>query len=380
MKKNQFLCAILTALSLASATLIAQDVPASSDAAREAAIAKNADDAERQKVEALRRVEDARLAKEMQVGPPAAGEYNQGNKAFTERLRNIIRRSSGPVADRSLVIRSSDLDPKEQTNLEEDLTVMSHVLEKTLATAFGPQKQGNAVLGVDVFFSPGSNPIRGLYLDGYGALFTLNVVFPLVPAPKGDVEKGKASTDSAWDEARREVFGQGMEGKPAYPRSEEYDERKVNKLKEALLDALKNATHVRGLKSEDSVTLCVSGGPSMGGPESGERSAEELANLRKQLAELQTRYTENHPTVIETRQKIKALESQLANNQPRPRGTMLTIRVRKSDVDAFAKDKMSLDEFRKKARIMSYVSGEFSGGFGGRVGGGGGGFGGGAGF
>ena len=33
----------------------------------------------------------------------------------------------------------------------------------------------------------------------------------------------------------------------------------------------------------------------------------------------------------------------------------MTLRVRKSDVDAFSQDKMSLKEFQKKAAVQSYV-------------------------
>jgi len=43
---------------------------------------------------------------------------------------------------------------------------------------------------------------------------------------------------------------------------EEYDGTKVNKLKDALFEALKNATNIRNLKSDDSITVCVFGGAS----------------------------------------------------------------------------------------------------------------------
>jgi hypothetical protein len=56
--------------------------------------------------------------------------------------------------------------------------------------------------------------------------------------------------------------------------------------------------------------------------------------------------------------------------------SLLTIRVKKSDVDSFAKDKLNLDDFRKKAKIMPYtgaVDSPRTAGFGGVTGGGGGG-------
>ena len=70
------------------------------------------------------------------------------------------------------------------------------------------------------------------------------------------------------------------------------------------------------------------------------------------------------------------------------RQTIMTIRVKKSDADAFAKGAMTLEAFRKRAHVVSYAGspetgmafggmGGGMGGFGGGGGGGGGGFGGG---
>ena len=69
----------------------------------------------------------------------------------------------------------------------------------------------------------------------------------------------------------------------------------------------------------------------------------------------------------------------------------MTIRVKKSDADAFAKGEMTLEAFRKRARVVSYAGSPEAGmpfggmgggmggmgGFGGGSGGGGGGMGGG---
>ena len=72
------------------------------------------------------------------------------------------------------------------------------------------------------------------------------------------------------------------------------------------------------------------------------------------------------------------------------RQTMMTIGVKKSDADAFAKGAITLEAFRKRAHIVSYLGspdasmllggmpgGAMMGGFGRGSGGGGGGFGGG---
>jgi hypothetical protein len=387
MKRKTFIPLMVLGLSLLPAVLRSQNRPASPE---EAAAAREVG-AQQNPFDQIQRNED--LAAKQQA--EAADEYKWTN-GFKDRLQALVRRAPGSPGRsmitrfssvlQGLVIRSSELDPKEQASLEEDLAVMSHLLEKSVGSSLGLQPQGGPVLGVNLVFAPGHNPTRGLYLEGYGALFTLSVCFPLLPSPKNDEEKENPSTDSAWNEARQEVYGQQrMDGKAVYVRGEEYDERKVNRLKDAALEALKNATHIRGLKGDDWVTVCVCGGQSMILKGSDQDIRQELTDLRKQETELRTRYTDTWPTVRNIRDKIQALELALAGKQPR--STMLTIRVKKSDVDAFAKDKLNLDDFRKRAKIMPYAGGPETATAGGFVAGGGGGgfgegrtFGGGVGF
>jgi hypothetical protein len=360
MKTKTFIPLIVVGLSLLPAVSRSQDQPdspglaekrADEAAAKQEAVAKQADESAAQKAQAEQWYENQLrqaqvLAAKQQA--EATDEFKRANSMYHDRLRAVINRAPGSPGQ-SLVIRSSDLDPKEQANLEEDLAVMSHLLEKSVGSSLGPQPQVGSVLGVNLVFAPGHNPTRGLYLEGYGALFTLSVGFPLLPSPKNDEERENPSTDSAWNEARQEVYGQQrIDGKAVYVRGEEYDERKVNKLKDAVLEALKNATHIRGLKNDDSVTVCIFGG----------------------AAALPTKViTGNKPGGPKQKEVYVA-------DRPESRSTILTIRLKKSDIDAFAKDKLNLDDFRKKAKMTSYAGPDSSpgvfvvGGSGGNFGGG----------
>src|SRR5438128_1576740 len=190
--------------------------------------------------------------------------------AIPRRLHNFgIRAHVGQ--GKSLVIRTSEADAKTQAKLEEDLAVMSRIFEKALAQKMVEvEDRQNPYMGINVLFGPGSTPIRSLYLEGYGALFLLNVNFPLLPPPeKPEAAKEQSETDSAWEEAKRELYGQpdpwsqvggalrfNMSGAPR----KEYDEKKVDARKDALLAALNNATNIRNLKSEETITVCVFGG------------------------------------------------------------------------------------------------------------------------
>lgn len=224
---------------------------------------------------------------------------------------------------RPFIIRSSEPDPKDQIQFEEDLMIMTHLLEKTVEGKFGKSHRNNTALGIDLYFKPGANPVRCLYLEDYGAVFTLNVAFPLLPPPKGDPETPRPSTNSAWEQARRELYG-SRENRSETAPAENYDQDQVDNLKDALLESMKNASNIRGLKPDDNITIAVTGG--------------RVASWSK-------------PAVKQG--NVFAFPTS-GPGQPAGSST-LTLRVRKSDVDAFARNKLSLEEFRKKARWATYA-------------------------
>ena len=271
-------------------------------------------------------------------GGATFGGSGGAGAVYTDRLQGMVRRADGS-SGKALVIRSSDTDPKDQAKLEEDLAVMSHILDKTLSERSGAEARPWKAMGIDVFL-PGSTPFRSLFLDGYGALFMLKVNFPLLPpAAKTEEPKEKSPVDSTWEEAREELYGQHSEGQFAMGAVEEYSAEKVNKLKEGLLEALKSAANIRELKSDDSITVCVFGGPSAA-------PVKYRATSRRAPAPARGSY-----------------EAVAAAHSASPmRGTIMTLRVKKSDADAFAHGNLKLDEFRKKARITIYAGGDTSGG------------------
>jgi len=270
---------------------------------------------------------------------------------FSQRL---VRLGPSRGATRTLVIRSSESAPAQpQANLEEDLAVMSHILTKAVEEKFGGTPHAANVLGIDVSFGPGSSAVRSLYLEGYGALFVLSVDFPLLPPLAGNAQKEKTETDSTWEAARQELYGTRAEEGVGAGSYEAYDEEKVSKLKTTLLESVKDATNIRGLKPEDVVTICVAGGPAVG----------------------------------KIWHKVSTAGSGgggVSFRSPATRQSILTLRAKKSDIDAFAKGKLGLDDFQKRAQIATYpgsAGGVGSMSFGGGGGGSGtfGGFGGGGG-
>jgi hypothetical protein len=249
----------------------------------------------------------------------------------TPRLAHVVNRGGAGA----LVIRSSDVDAKEQESLEQDLPVMARLLSK--ATSDNGAHSGYRAMGIDVTFAPGTGPIRSMYIEGYGALFMLNVGFPLLPPPnRSEPQKEKPAEDSAWEQAKHEVYGRPATTRVLRQAGEPFDESRVSQLKDSLLEALKNATNIRGLKSDDFITVCVFGGGSSRFVHTGSYN-----------------FTPEPPRAENSSDDTSENHAIWISGTPMSGGghaSLMTIRVKKSDVESFAKGKMNLDEFKHKAR------------------------------
>ncbi len=241
--------------------------------------------------------------------------------------------------------------PKDQANLEEDLAIMSRVLDKAVEEGPGPQ---HMAMGIDIF-SSGSTPMRNMYLDGYGAVFALHVGFPLLapPPPPAEQKQVESQADSTWEEAREELYGQGPSGAPPPP-AEEFSQAKLDQLKGRLIEALKSAANIRNLKSDESVTVCVFGEAARGGVRSRMRHTGG-GGVGGSVG------SAPHASWVFT-------ESGGGRN-----GTIMTIRATKSDIDSYAKGNLDREQFAKAAKVEIYpgarggstVVGASTGGFGG---------------
>jgi hypothetical protein len=290
--------------------------------------------------ESSEKAEDASLLQQLEADTQQTRSEGRGKSFFPS---TAAPRGAGPSAQvfgggtsyrlvtrpaansRALIVRTSDSDPKSQVALEEDLGVMSHLLNKALEDLPGGPGHGNKVLGIDVFFTPGSEPLRTLYLDNYGALFFLNVNFPLLAPTEKRAAEEKPAGGTAWEEAWQELYGQRSAGAMGEP-AEDYNPEKVEKLKDTLFEALKNATNIRGLKPDEFVTIWVCGGSRAGNGRFKAVKGKEGAAV----------ITADH--LISTAKR-----------------TILTIRARKTDIDQYAKGKIGADDFRKRVLQTAYT-------------------------
>jgi len=240
-------------------------------------------------------------------------------------------------SSRALVIPKEAGDAKEFADLEEDMNVMARILEKA---ASGRDDKHPHAMGIAIQNGFGSASVpKNLYIEGHGALFFLNVNYPLLaPATKSSDAEPKEKTSTEWEEARRELYqprGSGFFefktanfGGPA----EEYDADKVEDLKRDVTDALKNAAHIRNLKSDEMITVVVSG----------RGSGAQAKAMRR---------TGGGAGSGSNGRTVYAVGKSSGGDG---RGTKLIIRARKSDIDAFQKDKLNAEDFRKKVTLITY--------------------------
>jgi hypothetical protein len=235
---------------------------------------------------------------------------------------------------RTLVVRSTHPDAASLESAEEDLSVMALILRKATGGSRGEDKRLALGIEVDSSVFGSSSGARNLYLEGYGALFLLSVRYPLVAPPeKSDEANSKEIASTEWTKAREELLNSGRGpfdveydvvwrggGRAA---AEEYNADKVERLKTALLEALKNATHIRALKPDEFVTVVIQG-----------------AESPRIETSVESRAGDKRRTVKKTSMERDE--------------TVMTVRVKKSDVDAFAKGNLDQAGFRKQASIQTY--------------------------
>ncbi len=289
----------------------------------------------------------------------AQAEYARNMALFDGASGGTFNLISGRPAERALVIRSSETDSKTLGAAEEDMNIMGRILEKALAQ--GSEDEEHQAMGIKLLTIGGPSSAKNLMIEGYGAIFMLNVNFPLVgPPSKPEENDEKQPTNSAWDETKRELYGHSTGARGGGGHKVEFDAKRVEKLKSSLIGALKNASNIRSLKSDENVTLVVtsvSGGQAMGqfsykfepkpnrfpsgggGGGGGGSSAGSSSGSSGGGGFGGGPFGE--PVV-----RMSASGS--------GGGPVLTIRARKSDIDAFAKGKLTMDEFRNKAGVLIY--------------------------
>jgi hypothetical protein len=225
------------------------------------------------------------------------------------------------------VVPGPDLAAEGIAQISEDLAVMCRIFDKAAVWAKGPGTVPVDVSGVEI--SPYLILTQALYLDGYGAIFFLPVDFPLAASQQEEEPKAEPSSDPLWSQTAGEL--RGVPPQSARPSSLQYNERKVENLKAALIGTLRHAANLRTRRAEDAVAIVIATRLNQTdrrgwvfGPSAAARYGEPFAQQQ----------------VV-----VPAIASP---DLP----TVLILRAIKADVDALAKGSLSQEQFAGKVQIL----------------------------
>lgn len=251
--------------------------------------------------------------------------------------------NGGQRMQRPTLVTKDKLAATAADEAKEDFSVMHRILEKAVRPE-NSDHQFELAMGIALSGIHGARSAQTLYLEGYGAVFNLNVGFPLLaPVEKAKETKAEEPEDSDWEDAKRELQGkknkevnQFMWHNGGRNPGAAYDGDQVESLKENLIVALKNASRIRQIKSDENITVILTG----------PQSTETVKTVR-------TKNKNRNVEEVKARVVAPGMPG-MGGGDNSGESTTMTVQVKKSDAEAFAKGKLTEEEFTKKVSIQTY--------------------------
>ncbi|MBN2590921.1 MAG: hypothetical protein JXA96_13735 [Sedimentisphaerales bacterium] len=272
-----------------------------------------------------------------------------------QQSENIRASISKPVGRRILVVPSGEVDSKDVSQTKEDILVMAEILDERFRE---PRLIEGVLRDFGDFFGRDNKQTEAMCIQGYGIIFMMevNCQFSSLSQPEEKVEiQTNSDTDQTWQQARQRILspGTGNDG------NSEYEVQMVNILKTELIRTLKYASNIRNIKPDEWVILSVSGVsrqsmPPVGMPFGGYGGGMMVGGTYGYGGGSYSGYGGN--TIISGYDNNYGIMNNTITNSQNvsPAASVMTIRVKKSDVDEFANDKIDLEHFRQKVQILLY--------------------------
>ena len=226
-------------------------------------------------------------------------------------------------------IRFSPTESKATQEMDEDLATMGVLIDQAI-------DEPQSAMGIDMVFTSGSRSVRGMYIEGAGALYMIKVNFPVLGPEKVEEKAEEKPADSDWDKARQALRGQkpSVEWESGSRSSIQFDPKQVEALKKILLNTMKNGANFRHLKPDEHLSFAVFGHPSP---------------IRATMH--RNKLSENKPSAS----RSGTYSVVWSNNGSEQQGTVMTLKARRADIDAFAKGRMDYDAFAGKVIMTTYA-------------------------
>jgi hypothetical protein len=284
------------------------------------------------------------------------------------------RDGEGPVS----IVTFKSPDQKNLDETAEDLNILSLIFSKHLERALGEEggENGEYKLGIPMLLQTGGRWVEASYIEGFGAVLNLKVRFPLMPPAAAGKDAQPSQQDSEWEQARRALAGGAATDarrQNPYERARRFSPNLVETLKKRVIELLRNASNLRHVQPDEWVAVTFAGPPSVvaqpTGGIVGSGSGGIVAAGSASIEPQPDAPADPSQSSLKPPESANTFGSQTAlagpnagpkNGQhaiPRTaeRATVMTIRVKKRDADAFAANKMNEDQFFHAAEIASYL-------------------------
>ncbi|MGD2095816.1 MAG: hypothetical protein PVH77_12485 [Phycisphaerales bacterium] len=332
------------------------------------------------------------------VFKPSSMAYSKVTHVLTDQNFRPRRIGPAPMLGRGgsrkiLVVPNADVNPEELDAITQDLQVMSQILNEKFEQ---PREMQGVFTDFGDFFGRDSRDAEVTYLQGYGALFLMEVNFTFSPpAPVQEEQTEEVEDiDPVWQRARQKVFSpgaalQGMGGQL----EQGFGLEEVEQLKTELIKTLKHAANIRNLESDEWIIITVIGQARQDGRMPlGYRYIEETPMSSHSSTSGEFSSSSSASGYVSSRTSSSSRVSggcgggagmmvggmggrggygsgsmggygmggrggmmgdgygEMGLSSP----TVLTIRVKKSDIDAFAAGELDFEEFHQKVKIFNY--------------------------
>jgi hypothetical protein len=249
---------------------------------------------------------------------------------------------------RPLVVQFTPTEASFVTGMEEDLAIMTRVFEKAL----GQLREATSVskLGIQMMLTGSAPSIRASYVEGFGALFMIKVNFPVVEMSATVENKTAAAPSSDWEQAKRDLAGGGARSEYAIDSNPQYDPNLVSNLTKSLIKTLNNAAHIRQLKPDDFIAVTVFGSPASTALAQLKMTATRDNEAKDSSAAVAGATPSLHLTAKNNKGGYVAFRTPTASQ-----GTVLAFRVKRADVDAFAKGELTPEQFESRVSTHTYL-------------------------
>ena len=219
-----------------------------------------------------------------------------------------------------LLVPRQDMPGENIAELAADLDVMCAVADRLLGeagiktTSWGPHISGYR------------RSTRSLYLPGFGALFLVEVEFPLAASPTTERPGDTETSDAVWEEVRTGLRSQKTRGRSTGTSQIQYDDLKVQSLKRTLQRAMRHCANLRHLGPDEKVIALAMEAP---------------------RARSTTRYL------------VRQGDPLSAYNVIHGRGAggpahIVAMQTTKKEVDALAAAQLTPEDFQQRISILSY--------------------------